>query len=446
MKNRRFMTAASRAGREPKAPALQQGLCAVVLILAGILAWLAAPLPARGEEDPNKLYNRGLDLAQQGKMAEAVDIWVRALDQVAEEYRPHVHKALGLAYKKLDQPAAAWHHVARYLQTAKGRDSEAGSWLADVEKELSKTHRKVVISCTPDGSTVHLAHSAVGPSYTCPLTWWFKPGPRPIHVAAAGHRPQSLTLEIRELGDRGIRDVKLQPLLESGLLEVVGKERRAQVFIDGMLEGVVPFKRKLKAGKYELMVGRPGIRPWKKTITLAAGGHIIEEPVLTPRTGSEPENGAASTDTAKPPPEDSTATSAREGTIEVEKPPDKTFDPLFWKWGLVGAGAALVAAGGILQAVSYSKNEGLHDKYPANPALPDYEHNKEQYEKGYEADVLPVSIAAYTLYGVGGAAAATGILFLLLDPGRPEGGSSSALSVRPISLPGGAGAQLNVRF
>ena len=351
----------------------------LVLILATLLGWCAWAAPAVGEEDPNKIYNDGLDLAQDGRFEEAVGLWTGILGSVAPEHRPHVHKALGLAYRKLARPAEAWHHAARYLELSEGRDSQAASWLAELESALSKENRKVVVSCTPGSAEVHLGESAVGPAYACPLTWWFEPGRHSVFVVAAGHRPQSLTIEVMALGDSGLRTVALQPLIDP---VVVPREHPSKVAVTEPGEGTI---------------------------------------------GAVDEVGGG-------------------GPVGIQQPPDMTAEPFFWKWGLAGAGGILLATGGILQVVAFNRNESLHDKYPADPSLPGYEENKQEYDQGYEAEVLPVAIAAYTLYGVGTAAAVTGVVFLLLDPGRPAGEASSAVSFTPLSLPGGGGAEVSIRF
>ena len=92
-----------------------------------------------------------------------------------------------------------------------------------------------------------------------------------------------------------------------------------------------------------------------------------------------------------------------------------------WKWALLGGGVGLIATGAILQVVAYNKDQDLQEKFdPAGIANEtDFKINTKDYNDAFASDVKPLAYGAYALYGVGGAAAAAGLTFLISDWSRP---------------------------
>lgn len=113
-----------------------------------------------------------------------------------------------------------------------------------------------------------------------------------------------------------------------------------------------------------------------------------------------------------------------------------------WKWVVLGSGLAIVATGGILHGVASARNDNLHDKYPPDPGNPG---NLDSYNKAFDREVVPMRTASYVMYGVGGAAAATGAVLLLLDLDKSEE-KTTAWRITPQALPGGATVTLEWRF
>ena len=183
---------------------------AVVSVIAtGAWLWCAS---GSGQElsDPNKAYNKGLDLAGQGKFQEAVDIWLDVVDRIDEKSRPAVCKALGLGYRRLNAKVEAWHWLTVYLKSTGKEDRDAAAYLERVEGDLLKDHVKVGIACVPKGSRLWLARGPEGPAYACPLTWWFKPGKAHVHVGKAGFSAKTAELDIRERGGDATYTVALE--------------------------------------------------------------------------------------------------------------------------------------------------------------------------------------------------------------------------------------------
>lgn len=130
----------------------------------------------------------------------------------------------------------------------------------------------------------------------------------------------------------------------------------------------------------------------------------------------------------------------------IDKPADrKSGGSKAWKWALVGGGAATVVVGAILGGVASSKNEDLKAQYPdGQPGnLNPYEYG-EAYEAAYDEDVQPKLTASYVLYGVGGAAAVAGGIFLILDV--VKGDEATAVSIAPMTSPEGPGAAFTLTW
>jgi len=106
------------------------------------------------------------------------------------------------------------------------------------------------------------------------------------------------------------------------------------------------------------------------------------------------------------------------------------------EWSLIGSGLALGAAGGVLNVMAWSKNKDLRAKYDTEAT----------YDDARRRQVRPMAIAAYTLYGVAGAAALAGIITWAA---RTPGGSTegpTGVTVSPMIMPGGTGALMTFDF
>ncbi len=399
---------------------LTMTLLAVTLV--GWPGWLAGQ-----EKTSIDLFNEGSDLAEQGKLEEAVALWVLVADEIPDKYKPTVQVNLGLAYKKLGRLPEAWHHLSRYLATRE--DAEVEGWRAELERELGKTRVRVSLRCQPHDATVHL-QSAAGNTvaYRCPLVWWFEPGSHTVRVEAAGYKRRIELLQVKQGGPATVV-VELESLERWGVLVVEGDARAVQVFLDGKLEGSVPFRRKLKPGNYELMVGAPGKMPWRKAIVIEADQTVTEAPEIARKAAA-----------AEPVPEDPLPKPPEPGVARKGEPQQ---DGRVWAWTLVGAGALGLAGGATLHGLAWSANEDLRDKYPDGTAgEPQPLSNKTKYDDGYESDVKPLLIGAGVLYGVGAAAAIAGTVWMVVGSGDED----SSTEVAPLVAPGAMGLSFEWNF
>jgi len=343
-----------------------------------LLLLLCLPVPALAQEakTPKDRFNQGVALAKDKQYEEAISVWLDVLDELDEEYVPRAHRVLGTAYKKLGKLPQAWHHLTLYLKAGVKKDLKAGAWLEQVERKLAKTHRKVVISCAPEGVLLDLRPAGEGeapnpkstirnPKYPCPLTWWFEPGKRHVQAMKAGYVSKIVEIDVRERGEQGGHTIRLAAVDEAP----EGPEKLA----GGTTEGS----------------------------TLTSGPGSIVKP-------AEPEHSSRALE-----------------------------------WSLIGSGAAVAVAGGILHGIAYSRNESIYSdyKYSETPTTAE-----DDYDAAYEDDVLPKEIAAYVLYGLGGAAVVTGVIVLAVKQGRSDDDGGSSLSVVPIPMRGGSGAMVTFEF
>jgi hypothetical protein len=389
------------------------------------------PEMGRTPEQLNTLSGQAMAAAQSGDFQKAIDIWEDILPEIVGEGRVGLHFNLALGYKRLDQLPFAWHHMTAYLEQVGKEDVKAAKGLEKMEKSLVKTHRKVVITCTPEGAAIYQGLAATGIAYACPLTWWFKPGKQFIYVAKQGFEGTTAEHDVRNRGEKGVWQVKLDALPSYGHLVVKGEGRAIQVFLDGNLEGTVPFKRKLKAGNYQLMVGKPGEMPWKKGVIVKANQTTVEEP---------PNAKPKSKDIAK----DTTPTNGNELTV-IDGVDDSRSSNAPIQWALIGGGLGVVAVGAILNGVGLSREADLYDEFYPDENTPRADAQA-AYDAAYEEEAKAFKNSSVVLYSLGGAAAAAGVIWLIADEVGSPSQKEKGVGVVPMVAPGTAGAIFSMEF
>jgi hypothetical protein len=183
------------------------------LLLIAIIAALLFPCIGLAEEkraDPIHLFNEASDLAQKGKVAEAVAIWLLVQHDIPDKYKAIVQVNLGVGYRKLGRLPESWHHLSAYLK-ANPDDEKTARLLTKVEKRLKNGHSLVNVTCDPEGAGVYIQTQGTGEVYPCPFSWWFEKGRRPIRVVKEGFEPRVELLDIGETGKTMSHTVKLQP-------------------------------------------------------------------------------------------------------------------------------------------------------------------------------------------------------------------------------------------
>jgi hypothetical protein len=398
-----------------------------VAVLMALFLGLTGPNAARAQSKDEAIarFNEAAKLAKSGDLAEAINIWLTVYEALPDKYRPAVQLNLGLAYKKLERYPDAWYYLSRY-RISGPRNEKAEGWMDEVEAKLLGGFRRVTITCIPFGTMVAVSDEEGAPIHECPLTWWFTPGEHRVRLSKPGFKAALKPISVPD--KKG--EVRLSVTLEEetdGVLAILGPEKGAKVFVNSKEVGKVPYKNRMRSGKYRVKVSRKGLPPWEEEIEVEAGRTATREPEL-----QRP---------AVPVKRDPEVDPGRGG-----KPPAARSQ--WWKWTLLGGGVAMVATGAALHGIASRDNDALQKKYPdGTAALPAPLENKQKYNDAYESSVLPKAVAGYVLYGVGAAAATAGLVTLIIDmTSGPADKDVMTTRVRPMTLPQGGGVSFGLTF
>jgi hypothetical protein len=402
-----------------------------ISILFVLVTVQTAPLAAQEKRPATELkalLDQAMSDASKGRFNEAISIWLMVNDELSGDARWAVHANLAMAYKQLKQYPEAWHHLNLYISNAGKPNPKAPGERKGIEKKLARTHLKTTVTCTPENTILTVGKAA----HACPLTWWFKAGSHEIVVSKPGYNPKTSTITVSRKGKNEFAVTLKKIEIRYGHLEVKGDGKAVQVFLDGKLEGSVPFSRKLRTGDYELMVGKPGKMPWKKKITIEVGKTVVEKPAV-----AQKEKAVV---VAKDPNPDKNP--GKGNTITKPKEIRRKGHAL--EWALMGTGVALVVGGGVLNGIAASDEATLKKKHPANSGLDmtTYVINREEYNTAFNRDVQPKLIAGYVLYAAGTAAAGTGLTLLLVNMSDTK--VSKDVSFAPLLAPHGGGVIMGV--
>jgi hypothetical protein len=179
-------------------------ILALIMVIAGTSSVVA-------EDDPNALFNQALDLAQDGKTEEAIGLWLEVLDKVEAQFRPSVHRTLGLGFGKLGRMPEAAHHLRKHLETRlQAQSKKTRDKLAAIEEKLATTHFQMTIACDPADATIYLNEEGTAAGYGCPLKWWFPKGRHAIRVARVGYRHTVTHVVVQEGRETRLHAVSLE--------------------------------------------------------------------------------------------------------------------------------------------------------------------------------------------------------------------------------------------
>ena len=191
--------------------------CVATLILAATIP-SGALAQAPGDE-PKDRFNQGVELAKYKKYEQAVALWLDVLEELDDTWLPRAHKALGLAYKKLDRLPDAAYHLERYVALVSERDSKAEAWLADVTRELEPTHARVSFVCDPGDARVEILpnggdghSSATELHYPCPFAFWLTPGAHRVRATKEGYHTVSLDVQVPAGEKESMKGISLEPI------------------------------------------------------------------------------------------------------------------------------------------------------------------------------------------------------------------------------------------
>jgi len=190
---------------------------------------------------------------------------------------------------------------------------------------------------------------------------------------------------------------------EDGTLTLVVNVDGAAVTVDGVLMGQTPIQPlNLKPATYNILISKPGYEPWQRRLPVAGGRDVVVNVTLI---------------------------------LEQKKGPETAEDPyLAWKWTTIGVGSAAVATGVVFTILAELDRAEFEDtKRDADGDL----LISQTRAKALQDSVNTNRTVSYVLYGVGGAAAVGGVLWLVLDRPRRAEGEGTVTPVSAAPLPGG---------
>ena len=195
-------------------------------------------------------------------------------------------------------------------------------------------------------------------------------------------------------------------------------------------------------GTWSVRVTHDGYHPKEETLVVTAGADTVIHVVLDAE--ERPAGG--------PKPSDPTPPDAGPRGSDPTPPgkPDVRGIP-GWKWALLGGGLALTAGGGATWLVGWDRGDGLNKEFSGRYAPAIAATQQATFDRRWKREVAPLQISSYVLWGVGGAAAITGLVLLLTDgpaPVRPtpEEGPAAGLQVLPAIWGDGGGLILGLPF
>lgn len=206
-----------------------------------------------------------------------------------------------------------------------------------------------------------------------------------------------------------------------GTLKLSANVKGAQVGLDGKPIGLAPISTRLKPGKYQVRVEKEPYLPVERLVTVEAGAIADETFRLVRPPGAAPEAEPAPA-VARQEPRTVSTVSSRSG-FQVPT--------LAWIAAGVGAAAAGTAVGFGIAARNLDNN--LSQGY--DPATNSYSGTRSDAQSG-KRDALIANV----LFGVAGAALATGVVLTIIDNQRESAGAAL------VPAPGGGRILVEGRF
>ena len=398
-------------------------LAAIIALLAVASAW-PEQVRAQSKEKASEFNSKAIEAYKAKKYLEAIDYWQQAYDYATDEQKTKLHKNIGLALQQLERLPEAWYHMHEYLRRDKWKDKKVGKRLSEVEKNLVRTYLKVSLNSRPVGATAVLPPGDRLHQLPTPLVWWLPPGEYAVELKLKGYKTRKETVKVALRGANNFT-FELKLVAEAGKLALKGGVEGSKVLVDGKVAGDLPFSKDLPPGEYSVEVIYPDGTSWKKVLTVNSK-KTASLTVPAPRAAGDP---------VGPVQKPGGGGGGRSHTLE---------------WVAIGAGGALLVAGGVLMAMYSGKVDDMSslrdDEYPElsdSTAHKYYDSYREDYDALWD-EAQPLGVMSIVCFVAGGASvlAGAGTMLLLDDPPT----ASSGVSLTPLVMPGTTGFSLDYTF
>lgn len=263
---------------------------------------MAVALPCRADEAPKararEAFERGAVLVKDAKWSEAL-----AAFDASFALAPHpvtlfnvgaCERALGtytrarrtlLRARALDASGEQGHLPESARSDIDAFLTEIASVLVTVDVKLDPPTATIAVDgrplevTAPDTTTAGLAPPGPGqPPPAASFRLEMDPGAHVLVLA----RPGFQDIVVRDTFARGHEPLSLVLSRLDGTLELVADRERAAVSVDGLDVGLVPVTLRRPAGRYHIVVRRPGYVPFATDATLEAGGRVAIAATLPP--------------------------------------------------------------------------------------------------------------------------------------------------------------------
>lgn len=367
------------------------------LLLAVVLA---LPLAAHADVPVDEaLHERAVEAYGAHRYEEAVELWREAL--AASPRWKYAYNAANTLYEDR-RFAQAWELVLRAEElgvpaTHRERQLELR---ARVSGGLLLTHAWIALTTDPPDAGVTLD----GEPWAAPRERWTTATATRVRVSREGYAPKE-QVWAHPPGQRHELQVRLEPLPREGRLRLAGAPAGAVVSVDGAPIGTLPLDGPvtLAAGPHRVVVTSAGFADASLPVEIAPGDQ-------------------------------------RDITVRLQPLGERPPDLVTPGWVLLGSGVATVAAGAGLLAWTADLTREMEDlngsARSSGLGFDDYATRYDTLHERHDA----ARLAGAILTGTGAAAAATGIVLLVVDglPAEPP------VTAAPVD--GGAVLRGTLRF
>lgn len=405
--------------------------------MVGLAVLLAASVALAGpKEDARKLNDEGTELLKANDYRNA-----RTRFEAAYKIFQHEVIALNVALTSLhlEEYETAFEWLWK-LDNATLKDDLKAKYakIHDVAKQqLGATRGIVKLESLPGEALIFIdGQKTLGLGPKQPRKW-LTAGDHSIVVISEGRHAQ-LDVTVTK-GIENPFEVRFAGGL-AGTVQIECSEPGALVFVNGRNYGEVRSEGvTLGPGAYTVAVRKEGFKEYSAKVTVTSGAsarvtaRLEKAPAVLVTQLADTKPGQTAVPVAA-----SKATSKGLGM------------PGLWSWVTMGTGVALVIGGGVVNGLVVKDANDLDSRYNTSvegikngtitTASPGY-LSAADYTSQFRSKVTDKGPIMYALYGVGGAAVATGLaLWLAGVPGFTTATSGPTAQVLPMLVPGGAGA------
>lgn len=358
-------------------------------LFAAFLAARVVPASAQPAQELNRI---GFELFRKGDFKGAAGI----LEQVVRiAPSPKIHRNLGLCYLKLHEDEKVVAQFQAYL-TARPQAPDR-KWveeqIAAAEERIASKGSAAEIESQPSDAVVYL-DDAPKPLGRTPLSTRLPLGKHVLRFEKEGFETQRLEIEAkkRERLPVMVALARARPAERSGYVTIRSNVDGADVFIDSVPRGKTPLPPRLALapGGHKIEVRKPGYRSESFSFTASIGAEVEAPLRLTP--------------------------------LPLERRRSYRYGA-YAAWATSGAA---VAAGLAVGAMGFFKYQDYKRQSPRDDSL--FQQSQSLARTG---DIV--------IFGAGGAALLTGLLFYFLAPQDP-------IAIEATPVPGGMTGSIGGRF